>query len=380
MKFIEEFQTKESILPVIDKLKQELVVDRTYTIMEFCGGHTHSFLKSGLIDILPQQIELVHGPGCPVCVLPTDSISHCIDLMEQDANIVVATYADLMKVPTHNGETLLEVKARGLQVLPVYSPLEALDFAKQNPQKKIVFLAIGFETTIPPTVMVLKQAIDLELENFSVYCNHLNTAMALESILLNENKGGALIQGFIGPGHVSLVTGSAFFKGFAKSYNKPIVISGFTPYDLALSLLMLVKQINLGTAEVEVEYSRAVTREGNLVSQRLINEFLELRETFTWRGLGALPNSAFRIRSKYRKWDAESLFGLEGVKEEASTSCLCSSVLRGETKPTQCKFFGKDCTPEHPKGPCMASGEGACSAYYVSGKHLPTREPVGCAI
>lgn len=370
MRFIEEFNSESAVLPILQQLKDEVEEGRTYRIMEFCGGHTHSFLKSGLVDALPSCIELIHGPGCPVCVLPSDPLCACIELMDARSDICLATYADLMRVHIKDGESLLEAKARGLDIVPIYSPNEALSLAKSRPDKKVIFLAIGFETTIPPTVVTLKKTVEEGVDNFFIYCNHLNTAMALKGVIENEARGGPLIQGFIGPGHVSLVTGAELFSEMAKAYHKPIVVAGFTAYDLALSLLMLVKQINRNQAKVEIEYTRAVSFAGNKRSMELISKYLCLRPTYKWRGMGELADSAFAIKDQYRSWDAEYAFNLQAHRVEQSLECICEAVLTGAKKPLQCQFFGVSCTPQSPKGPCMASAEGACSAYFQSGRHL----------
>lgn len=366
MKYIEEFQTKEAVLPLLQQLEEEVNPHKKYRFMEFCGGHTHSLFKSGLIDLLPEQIEMVHGPGCPVCVLPSFPISNVIELMENDSSIMLSTYADLMRVPTEEGDSLLKAKSRGLSIFPIYSPLEALNVAKENPEKKMIFLAIGFETTIPATVAILDQVIKEKISNFFIYCNHLNTTLALESILTSE--GGKKLDGLVGPGHVSLVTGSDFFKDHADRFQKPIVISGFTPYDLAKSILLLVEQVNKGEAQVEVEYSRAVTREGNTSSQKLMNQYLELREIFEWRGLGELKKSAFKLKKQYQDFDAKVVFDLKTMEVFDHPQCLCPKVLMGEANPLDCKLYGKACTPHSPYGPCMVSSEGACSAYFAAGK------------
>jgi len=373
VKYIEEFQTKKAVLPLVNQLKKIVKKDRIYNFMEFCGGHTHTFFKTGLIDLLPPQINLVHGPGCPVCVLPAFPIQNSIQLLQRDPDIVLMTYADLMRIPTNDGDSLIKAKSRGLAIQSIYSALEALNFAKEQPHKKVVFLAIGFETTMPPTVMLLHQAIKENINNFYVYCNHLNTSMALKSILQNEKKETQKLDGLIGPGHVALITGSQFFAQFSDDYHKPIVISGFTPYDLAQSLVMLVEQVNRNIAQTEIQYSRAVNEAGNPLSLQLIDQYLENRATFQWRGLGEMPNSAFKLKDQYRQWDAEYIFQLKNSPLKDHPSCLCSKVLTAQRKPTECKLFGKSCTPERPLGPCMVSSEGACSAYYLAGRHLQNK-------
>lgn len=368
MKFVEEFNRPETILPLIEKIKKE--VKREYRFMEFCGGHTHALFKSGLIDILPKEITMVHGPGCPVCVLPAHPIKNIIRLLEEDENIILTSYADMMRVPTDDGDSLLGAKGRGRNIVPIYSPDNALQMAINNPDKKIIFLAIGFETTTPPTAMVIKKARDLNLENFFVYCNHLNTAKALEHLLEKDKMGIVPLDGLIGPGHVSLITGADFFNDFAQSYKKPIVISGFAPYDLAQSLLMLVQMVNESSFGVKVQYSRAVSSKGNIVTQKVMDEILELREVFEWRGVGPIKKSGFKIKDQFAKWDAEKVFSLNVETSKDHPACLCPKVLMGEKNPMDCKLFGTVCTPERPLGPCMVSSEGACSAYFQAGRHI----------
>lgn len=360
-----------AVLPIIERLKKEVNIDGRYSIMEFCGGHTHSFVRSGLIDLLPANISLVHGPGCPVCVLPSHPVENSIDLLQKHSDVILYTYGDMMRVPTDDGDSLLHARSRGAQVRSLYSPLEAVDYAALHPEVKVVFLAIGFETTIPPTLVALQRAIDLQIGNFFVYCNHLDTAMALRGILERECYNDIEIDGFIGPGHVSLITGAKFFEPFALKYRKPIVISGFTPYDLALSLLMLVQQINHDEARVDVEYKRAVDGAGNVKAQTLMDRFLTRRDSFTWRGLGDMKHSAFKLKDEYAVYDAEVVFSLVNSKNiKSSKGCLCSQVLSGKSKPTSCSLFAGECTPENPQGVCMVSSEGACSAYYLAGRHL----------
>ncbi len=375
MKFIEEFQTPESVGPLIKALKRQVQPGGSYRFMEFCGGHTHSLFQTGLIDLLPREITMVHGPGCPVCVLPSYPIENSIALLEKNPSFVLATYGDLMRVPTSTGDSLLKAKGRGQKILSLYSPLDALEYAKKNPQKKVIFLAIGFETTIAPTTLVLDQAIREKVFNFSIYCNHLNTAYALQHILEKESNsrrqgGFFLLDGLIGPGHVALITGAHFFESFTKTFEKPIVISGFSPFDLAESLLMLVKQVNAGVFQTEVQYKRAVTGQGNRIAQEMMSRYLTFRTSFYWRGLGRMEKSAFRIKEAWKNWDAEYLYDLPERAGHDHPQCQCPKVLTGEKNPLDCKLFATACTPDHPLGACMVSSEGACSAYYLSGQHL----------
>jgi hydrogenase expression/formation protein HypD len=354
--YLNEFQQKDLILPILDKLKK--ITTGPYRFMEFCGGHTHALFKYGLIDLLPSEIQMIHGPGCPVCVLPAHPIKNCIKLLEERNDIILATYADMMRVPTDEGDSLLKARARGCNVAAVYGADDTIELARKNPESKIIFLAIGFETTIPATALVLRQAKREQLKNFFVYCNHLNTAKALESIL-NSNLE---LDGLIGPGHVSLVTGSDFFRPYAT--HLPLVISGFSAYDLAESLYLLTEMVNQKEKGVKNQYKRAVTNNGNLHSQKALQECFDLRDKFEWRGLGTISQSAFKIKKDYEQWDAEKNFSLDRYQSHDHPHCLCSEVLFGQKNPLDCKLFGKACTPRSPLGPCMVSSEGACSAYY----------------
>lgn len=359
MRFQSEFQDPKIIRPLLDELHKKVVGE--YRFMEFCGGHTHALFKSGLIDLIPKNIKMIHGPGCPVCVLPAHPIKNIINLLEKDSSVMLATYADMMRVPTDKGDTLLKARSRGLSIFPIFSPEEALKKAIDNPTKNIIFLAIGFETTTPATALIIKKAKKLNIKNFYVFCQHLNTAKALEYIL----KSDVNLDGLIGPGHVSLITGSDFFKPYTKKI--PLVISGFSAFDLASSLNELVKMKNKNEVGVKVQYSRAVTKLGNPHSQKAMDEVLELRESFEWRGLGPIPHSGFKIKEEFRDFDAENHFTLNKQASSDHPHCLCAKVLMGEKNPLDCKLFGT-CTPDTPYGPCMVSSEGACSAYYQAGK------------
>lgn len=370
MKYVDEFSDSSLIEKTLQHLKKIVIHEKKYRFMEFCGGHTHTFFKSGLIDLLPKEIELVHGPGCPVCVLPSERIDTLITEFEKRDDVIICTYADLMRVPTQNKNSLLKAKARGLNIISVYSPLKVIEMAEKYPHKKIVFFAIGFETTTPPTVVALDIAISKKLTNFFIYCNHVKTGPALEYILEGESHGKQKIDGFIGPGHVAIVTGSDFFNSYVLKYKRPLIISGFTPYDLAKALVLLVKQVNEGLAKCEIGYAQVVTAKGNLNALSLMDKYLEDRIEFEWRGLGKLPFSAYKIKKCYQSFDAESEFNLAFKKTNDHPHCLCPNVLLGEKNPLDCKLFAKICNPENPLGPCMVSNEGACAAYFNSGRHL----------
>lgn len=369
MSNLESFHEPHNIKVLLAVLKAKVDPSREYRFMEFCGGHTHAFFSTGLIDLLPENIQMVHGPGCPVCVLPSSRIGAAIKLCEKNPTVILCCYGDLLRVPCLDGDNLLQAKARGLQIRSIYSPLDALDIARKNPLSQVVFMAIGFETTTPPTVLALKSAIAEGLNNFSIFCNHVKTAPALEAILASSRHGRLKLDGIIGPGHVASVTGASFFEQYALEHQVPIVVTGFTPFDLIQSLIQLVALTHQGVGEVQTEYNRVVKNEGNLYAQELMQEFLVERESFEWRGLGELPHSAYRLRGKYAQWDAESLFEFEYKEATQHPQCLCSQVILGEKRPTDCKLFGKVCTPDRPYGACMVSSEGACAAYFQAGKH-----------
>jgi len=365
MKYVDEFRDGELAKNIAINIASETNPQLTYRLMEFCGGHTHAISRYGIADLLPNNVRMIHGPGCPVCVLPIGRIDQAIRLaMEQD--VILCTYADTMRVPASNDLTLMRAKANGADVRMIYSTQDALQIARDNPQREVVFLAIGFETTTPPTAVAIKQAALEGLKNFSVLCNHVLTPAAMHAILNVE--GGVQLDGFVGPAHVSTVIGSQPYEVFAREYKKPVVIAGFEPLDMMQSILMLVRQINAGRAEVENEFTRAVTREGNRKAQGLVEEVFELRADFEWRGLGTLPASALRLRPEFTAFDAEQRFGIVYISVPDHKACECGAILRGEKRPQECKIFGTVCTPQNPIGSCMVSSEGACAAHYTYGR------------
>jgi len=365
MKYIDEFRDRETAQTFAELIHAETRSDRTYRLMEFCGGHTHAIFRFGIVDLMPDNLQFVHGPGCPVCVLPAGRIEATIKLAEEH-DVILCTYADLMRVPTGKRDSLHKAKARGADIRMIYSPTDALAIAKNNPESQVVFFAIGFETTTPPTAAVLNIAQAIELKNFSVYCNHVLTPPAMAHIL---SSGEAKIDGILGPSHVSTIIGSDAYKSCCKQYNMPLVIAGFEPLDVIQSTLMLVRQINEGRAEVENQYTRLVTSSGNKKAQALMNEVFELRPQFEWRGLGQLPESALRINNSYSDFDAEKRFEMQEITSSDIKGCICPAVLSGLSNPDACALFGTACTPEDPKGACMVSSEGACAAYYAYGRH-----------
>lgn len=365
MKYVDEFRDGELAKNIAINIASETNPQLTYRLMEFCGGHTHAISRYGIADLLPNNVRMIHGPGCPVCVLPIGRIDQAIRLaMEQD--VILCTYADTMRVPASNDLTLMRAKANGADVRMIYSTQDALQIARDNPQREVVFLTIGFETTTPPTAVAIKQAALEGLKNFSVLCNHVLTPAAMHAILNVE--GGVQLDGFVGPAHVSTVIGSQPYEVFAREYKKPVVIAGFEPLDMMQSILMLVRQINAGRAEVENEFTRAVTREGNRKAQGLVEEVFELRADFEWRGLGTLPDSALRLRPEFAAFDAEQRFGIVYISVPDHKACECGAILRGEKRPQECKIFGAVCTPQNPIGSCMVSSEGACAAHYTYGR------------
>lgn len=361
MKYLDEFRDGALARHLARAIADTVREDRCYRLMEFCGGHTHAICRYGLSDLLPLQVQMVHGPGCPVCVLPIGRIDQSIRLASE-RKVTLCTYGDCLRVPGSDGLSLLKAKAQGADVRMVYSVTDAINLARQNPERQIVFLAIGFETTTPATAVAIAQAQALGLKNFSVLCNHVLTPPAMEAIVVNPV--GLQIDGFIGPAHVSAIIGCSAYTPFARNYGKPVVIAGFEPLDVMQAILMLVRQINAGRSEVENEFARAVAAAGNTKAQAIVNEVFELRESFEWRGLGTLPRSALRLRERVRAFDAETRFGIDYLPVPDRKACDCGAILRGEKRPEQCSIFATACTPEHPVGACMVSAEGACAAHY----------------
>ncbi len=371
MKYIDEFRDGRLAGGIAAAIAAEAQSGRRYAFMEFCGGHTHAISRYGVSDLLPANVRMIHGPGCPVCVLPIGRVDMAIRLaLEQGA--ILCTYGDCLRVPASEGMSLLKAKSRGGDVRMVYSAADALRIAQENPARQVVFFAIGFETTTPPTAVVIKQAAVLGLKNFSVLCCHVLTPSAISSILESPEVrrwGTVPLDGFIGPAHVSTVIGSRPYEFFAEEYRKPVVIAGFEPLDVMQAILMLVRQVNEGRCAVENEFTRAVTPEGNLKAQNLVAEVFELRRAFEWRGMGTIPYSALSIRQGYAAFDAEKRFALEYLPVPDHKACDCGAILRGVKQPRDCKLFGTVCTPENPIGSCMVSSEGACAAYYTYGRH-----------
>ena len=370
MKYIDEFRDGELARRLAATIAAEVDPAREYRFMEFCGGHTHAISRYGVSELLPANVRMIHGPGCPVCVLPIGRVDMAIKLaLEHD--VIVCTYGDTMRVPASDSLSLTKAKARGGDIRMVYSAADALTVARDNPTRQVVFFAIGFETTTPPTALAILRAQREGLKNFSVLCCHVLTPSAITHILESpevRQYGTVPIDGFIGPAHVSIVIGAAPYEHFAEEYRKPVVIAGFEPLDVMQAILMLVRQVNEGRAHVENEFTRAVDRDGNLAAQQKVSEVFELRPSFEWRGLGEVPYSALKIRPAFAEFDAERRFDV-GYKPVADNkACECGAILRGVKKPTDCKIFGTVCTPENPVGSCMVSSEGACAAHYAYGR------------
>jgi hydrogenase expression/formation protein HypD len=363
MRFIDEFRDSELAKRVVREIER-IAEGRRFRIMEICGGHTHTIYRYGLHDVLPANIELVHGPGCPVCVLPMGKVDDAIAIAKHEG-VILATFGDMMRVPGSEG-SLIDAQADGADVRMVYSPLDALKLAHQNPDRKVVFFAIGFETTAPSTAVTLLHAKRLGVRNFFVFCNHVLVVPAIKALL---DSPETRLDGFIGPGHVTTVIGSKAWEFIPKDYGKGIVISGFEPLDMLQAIYMLVKQLIEGKPRVDVQYTRAVRPDGNTKAKEVMAQVFELRETFEWRGLGWIEKSALKLKPEFAEFDAELHFNLPRRQVADPKVCQCGEVLRGAILPWECKVFGTACTPEHPIGACMVSSEGACAAVYQYGRY-----------
>ncbi len=339
--------------------------------MEICGGHTHAIYKHGLESYLPEGLELVHGPGCPVCVIPMGRVDDAISLSLLPG-VTLACFGDMLRVPGAK-RSLLDARAAGADVRVVYSPLDALHLAEALPDRQVVFFAVGFETTAPSTAVTVLEADRRGVANFSVFCNHVTVVPPLRAVL--EAKEVQL-DGFIGPGHVSAVIGWRPYKAITEGYGKPVVVSGFEPLDILQSVHMLVRQLSEGRCEVENQYRRVVSERGNLAAQRVVEQTMELRPSSEWRGLGEIPWSGLRVRPEFALHDAEQRFEVPGRRVGDPRACQCGQVLRGLIQPWECRVFAKACTPERPIGTCMVSSEGACAAYYNYGRHNRARAAV----
>ena len=370
MKYADEYRDAALAQVIAGEIAQAARMRTHYSLMEFCGGHTHAISRYGITDLLPANVNMIHGPGCPVCVLPIGRIDNAIELATQH-RLTLCTYADTLRVPASRQLSLLKAKARGADIRMVYSVADALALAQENPARETVFFAIGFETTTPSTALAIHAAEQRQLPNFSVFCNHVLTPPAMSAILgapPARAPGTVRIDGVVGPGHVSCVIGSRPYERVAEEYRRPVVIAGFEPLDVMQSVLMLLRQINQNRHEVENEYTRAVTREGNAKAQELMAKVFELRDSFEWRGLGEIAHSAYRIKPEYARFDAEQRYGIAYRPAPDNKACECGAILRGIKRPSDCRVFGTRCTPENPLGACMVSSEGACAAHYSYGR------------
>ncbi|WP_410663590.1 hydrogenase formation protein HypD [Amycolatopsis sp. lyj-84] len=368
MRFVDEFRDAEKARALASKIAGLCESGREYKFMEVCGGHTHTIYKHGLEDYLPEAITLVHGPGCPVCVIPMGRIDDAISIARRPG-VLMTSFGDMMRVPGSDGN-FFDSNAEGTNIRMVYSPLDSLKIARQNPDQQVVFMAIGFETTTPSTAMTVLRAAAEGIGNFSIFCNHITIIPAIKAIL---DSPDLRLDGFIGPGHVSTVIGCRPYEFIAGRYGKPIVVAGFEPLDILQSIYLLMLQLKEGRSEVENQYSRVVPWEGNPTALRAINETMRLRPYFEWRGLGFISHSALRLRDEYARFDAELKYEVPGVRVADPKACQCGEVLKGVLKPWECKVFGTACTPETPIGTCMVSPEGACAAYYNFGRFTRTR-------
>jgi hydrogenase expression/formation protein HypD len=377
MKYVDEFRDGQLARTLAAAIRREARPDRQYSFMEFCGGHTHAIARYGVADLLPPNIRMIHGPGCPVCVLPVGRVDMAIEIARRPG-VILATYGDTLRVPASGRLSLLKAKAQGADIRMVYSTQDALRIAEENPDRTVVMFAIGFETTTPPTALAIKDAAARGLTNFLVFCNHVLTPSAIAHILESpevRELGTVPIDGFVGPAHVSTIIGSRPYEFFAEEYQKPVVIAGFEPLDVMQAILMLVRQVNDGRCDVENEFSRAVNRDGNLKAQAMVAEVFELRRAFEWRGLGEVPYSALAIKEAFAEFDAERHFGLSHRTVPDHKACECGAILRGLKHPADCKLFGTACTPENPLGSCMVSSEGACAAHYTYGRFRTAARP-----
>ena len=367
MKYVDEFRDPDkaqTLVTEIAALANELDItqQRPLQLMEFCGGHTHTIFRYGIEQMLPDSIELVHGPGCPVCVLPMGRVDDCVALAERP-NVIFTTFGDAMRVPGSN-KSLLQAKADGADIRMVYSPLDALELARKHPDKEVIFFALGFETTMPSTALTVLQAEQDGIDNFSLFCNHITTVPTIKAILDSPDMQ---IDGFLAPGHVSMVVGERPFDFVADTYEKPIVVTGFEPLDILQSIWMLLKQLQEERHVVENQYARIVPSEGNVAGMDALSKVFELREFFEWRGLGSIDHSGVKMRAQYERYDAERKFSVPNLKIADPKSCQCGEVLKGSIRPWECKVFGTQCTTETPMGALMVSTEGACAAYYNFG-------------
>lgn len=361
MRFIDEYRDEAAARKYAERI--HAITTHPWTMMEICGGQTHTIVKFGIEELLPKEITLVHGPGCPVCVTPLEIIDKAIVIASRP-DVIFTSFGDMLRVPG-SSKDLLSVKAEGGNVRMVYSPLDAVKIAQQSPDRKVVFFGVGFETTAPANAMSVWQAKRLGLKNFSILCSHVLVPPAVEALLSSPSN---MVQGFLAAGHVCTVMGYEEYIPLAKKYKVPIVVTGFEPVDILQGIYMTVKQLEHGRSEVENQYARSVRREGNVPAQQLMAQVFEVTDR-KWRGIGEIPRSGYRLRDEYADYDAEKLFDVVSVEVQESPLCIAGLVLQGLKKPHECSAFGTQCMPEHPLGAPMVSSEGACAAYYHYGKY-----------
>jgi hydrogenase expression/formation protein HypD len=366
MKYLDEYRDNRIAQKIVDEIRR--TVTRPWVIMEVCGGQTHSIVKYGIDYLLPREIELVHGPGCPVCVTPLEMMDRAHAIARRP-DVILCSFGDMLRVPGSDGD-LFQVRAAGGNVRIVYSPMDCLKIAQNNPDKKVVFFAIGFETTAPANAMAVFQAKAMALPNFSLLVSHVLVPPAITGILQSpENR----VQGFLGPGHVCAIMGWNEYEPIAARFATPIVVTGFEPVDILEGILLTVRQLEKGRAEVENQYPRAVSREGNAAARKMIGQVFEVADR-NWRGIGTIPNSGYKLAAEFREYDADPIFDVEHIRTREPEICISGQVLRGLKRPVDCPAFGTQCTPQTPLGATMVSAEGACAAYYNYGRHLVSIE------
>ncbi len=366
----EKFRDPKAIKALAKEIEKEASkLNRDINIMEVCGGHTHTIMKYGLLQLLPENINFIHGPGCPVCIMPKERIDHAYILSLKE-NVILCTLGDMIKVPGSYG-SLQNARSRGADVRFVYSPLDVLKIAKENPNKRVIFFAIGFETTTPMSTALLQNVIDLNLKNVLFHINHVTVPEVMRELIDSRDEHidsyNNQIDAFLGPSHVSVIAGSKIYEEFPKKYSRPVVVAGFEPVDVMEGVLMIVRQFLKEEIKVEIQYKRSVTREGNKKAWEMIERYFKKRDLFKWRGLGNIPKSAWQLKDEFERFDAEKVYELPKEEIEDHKLCICGDILRGMAKPTECQVFGSACTPSKPLGSCMVSSEGACAAYYKYG-------------
>jgi len=368
MRFIDEYRNPQLARHLVEKIRQS--AQKTWRIMEVCGGQTHTLIRYGIDELLEGAVDLIHGPGCPVCVTPLEKMDRALAIA-RTPGVIFTTYGDMMRVPGSHGD-LLQAKAQGADVRMVYSPMDAVRLAEQNPDRQVVFFAVGFETTAPANAMAVLLAKKKGLKNFSVLVSHVLVPPAIRIILDDPDNE---VEGFIAPGHVCTVMGYREYEALAQEYQVPFVVAGFEPLDLLQGIDMLIELLEQGRAEVRNQYTRSVRREGNPEAQRVMREVFEVAD-MSWRGIGRIPESGLRLRKEFQEFDAEQRFQVTAIQTEESEVCIAGAVLQGKKKPTDCPAFGKACTPEHPLGAPMVSAEGACAAYYTYRRYQEATDAV----